>query len=227
MKLCDEQKAEDGLYLYSSDEIMEYEKYVKKTFGKFPKVFHEIVSPDIHLDIVIVPPISENDCYKLITMGAGAYNMDVPEDLSKWNLDCAEYIIYLPSDWNIASSKPEDYWPIGMMKQIARLPIYGKTWLTAGHTVYLGEQPVTDKSAAPFTSVMLLNALDRSGRPCKMELSSGRVVNFYLIYPLYKEELDYKLDTCLNDLLECFPEEDFSVVIDPCRPNYCKSHGNA
>ena len=46
------------------------------------RLFHEIVSPDIHLDIIIVPPTEKNNYYKLITMGMGAYGMNVPDNFS-------------------------------------------------------------------------------------------------------------------------------------------------
>ena len=43
-------------YLYTEDEIAELDKYIEDSFGSYENVFHEIVSPDIHLDVCIVPP---------------------------------------------------------------------------------------------------------------------------------------------------------------------------
>lgn len=56
-------------------------------------------------------------------MGVGAYMMNVPKDLSSHVCSRAEYVIFLPKDWDIESDKEEDYWPIRMLKTIARLPI--------------------------------------------------------------------------------------------------------
>ena len=50
----------------------QYESYIEEQFGPYTEVFHELVSPDIHLDIIIVPPTDKNPYYKLITMGMGA-----------------------------------------------------------------------------------------------------------------------------------------------------------
>ena len=72
-------------------------------FGNYKNVFHEIASPDIHLDVCIVEPTEEDPYYKLVTMGAGAYKMAIPEKWQKYQLDYAEYVIYLPKDWNINS----------------------------------------------------------------------------------------------------------------------------
>ena len=45
------------------------EQHIKNTFGEFENVFHELVSPDIHVDICVVPPSEERDYYTLVTMG--------------------------------------------------------------------------------------------------------------------------------------------------------------
>ena len=61
-------------------------------------MIHEIVSPDIHCDIVLVPPTDLSPYYKLVTMGAGAYKMNIPKELKSTICDRAEYVIFLPKD---------------------------------------------------------------------------------------------------------------------------------
>ena len=58
--------------LYTEEEMSAVEQQIKKTFGEFDHVFHELVSPDIHVDICVVPPSEERDYYTLVTMGMGA-----------------------------------------------------------------------------------------------------------------------------------------------------------
>ena len=77
----------------------------QSSFGEYEQVFHEIVSPDIHLDIIIVPPTEKNNYYKLITMGMGAYGMNVPDNFREYELERAELVLYLPPTWNIKSEK--------------------------------------------------------------------------------------------------------------------------
>lgn len=43
--------------VYSEDEMSAIEQHIKNTFGEFENVFHELVSPDIHVDICVVPPL--------------------------------------------------------------------------------------------------------------------------------------------------------------------------
>ncbi len=78
-------ETEPGLpmYLYDDSEIEAIDSFICDMFGNYKNVFHEIASPDIHLDVCIVEPTEEDPYYKLVTMGAGAYKMAIPE---KWQV---------------------------------------------------------------------------------------------------------------------------------------------
>ena len=73
--------------LYTEEEMSAVEQHIQKTFGTFERVFHELVSPDIHVDICMVPPVEGRDYYTLVTMGMGAHRMNVPKDWqnTSWN----------------------------------------------------------------------------------------------------------------------------------------------
>ena len=99
------------------------ERHIQNTFGAFENVFHELVSPDIHVDICVVPPTEERNYYTLVTMGMGAHRMNVPKELAEYKLERAELAIALPPDWKLdAESLKEErwYWPIGLLKVLAR-----------------------------------------------------------------------------------------------------------
>ena len=49
------------------------------------------------------------------------------------------------------------------------------------------------------------------------QLPGGEEVNFYQVIPLYREEMEYKLEHDADTLLEKMAEVDF--VVDPARPN--------
>lgn len=218
---AEEGGAEGIIEGYSEEEMAEYEACIEKNFGKFDKVFHEIFSPDIHLDVVLVPPTEEHNYYKLITMGMGAHRMNTPPELSDYEVEYAELAIFLPPDWNVGSSDEKDYWPIRYLKSIARLPINCDTWLGVGHTVHADDEqkPVAENTG--FNSFVLLNAVDAEYNKIDFRLN-GRKINFYQLFPLYQEELDFKLEHSLNDLLELFDDDDFSFVVDINRKNYGK-----
>ena len=151
-----------------------------------------------------------------------AYKMNVPLLLRKMKLQRAEYVIFVPKDWNIKSDKEEDYWPIRMLKDVARLPIYTDDWLGRGHTVTMNEDSSPVASNTLFNSCVLLNSYGKDNQvveAVKIGLF-GDKVNFWQIFPLYQEELTYKLDHPVEDLMELLKDE--SMVIDIHRKNYCK-----
>ena len=65
--------------LYSERHLECLENHIESHFGPYESVFHELVSPDIHVDIAIIPPSEAHNCYTLVTMGMGAHRMRVPK----------------------------------------------------------------------------------------------------------------------------------------------------
>ena len=206
-------------YLYDDAEIDEVDSFICDMFGDYKNVFHEIASPDIHLDVCIVEPTEDEPYYKLVTMGAGAYKMDIPEQWKKYDLDYAEYVIYLPADWDLNSGEETDYWPIRTLKDVARLPIWCDTWLGYGHTAQADEEGSVYASNTGFNSVVLDFAENKKG-DIRLIMSSGKVVNFYEVIPLYPEELQFKMDSGADALFERFREKGISYkVVDINRKN--------
>ena len=205
--------------LYGEKEIDELEEYICSAFGQFDNVFHEIISPDIHADIAIINPTAEEPFYKLITMGMGAHRMNTPPELNEYQLQHAELVVYLPESWNISSEEEKDYWPLRWLKILARLPGEHNTWLGFGHTITAGG-PVAENTG--FSCMSLLTAYTKQGEPARLTMSNGKVIHFYQVFPLYEEEMNYKMEQgTIEKMLERFDGE-MSLVVDIGRKNYCK-----
>lgn len=205
--------------VYSEDEMSAIEQHIKNTFGEFENVFHELVSPDIHVDICVVPPSERRNYYTLVTMGMGAHRMNVPKELAEYKLERAELAIALPPDWKLDEESLKEkrwYWPIGLLKVLARLPISNDTWLGFGHTMEK-QSPFaedTELCAAILTGPQDMD-LDTCGEVCI--LPGGEEVNFYQVLPLYREEMEYKLEHDADALLERLAAVSF--VVCPDRPS--------
>ena len=203
--------------VYTEEEMEAVEGHIQQYFGKVENVFHELVSPDIHVDICIVPPAEERDYYTLVTMGMGAHRMNVPEELAEYKLERAELAIALPADWKLDQESMKDekwYWPIRLLKSLARLPIASDTWLGFGHTMDNKENFAenTKLCAAILTGPQ---STEEGGEVCT--LPGGEEVNFYQVIPLYEDELDYKLEHDVDDLLNKM--RGISFVVNPTRQN--------
>ena len=202
---------------YTEEEMAAVEDHIKRTFGEFDHVFHELVSPDIHVDICVVPPSDEKDYYTLVTMGMGAHQMNVPDELAEYKLERAELAIALPPDWKLDEESMTDerwYWPVRLLKVLARLPITSNTWLGWGHTMD------NQKSFAEDTGLCaaILVGLQGSAENFHFcQLSDGTKVNFYQVIPLYRDELEYKLEHDADALIKQMVEVSF--VVHPSRPS--------
>ena len=201
--------------VYTEEEMEAIEGHIQQYFGEFENVFHELASPDIHVDICVVQPSAERDYYTLVTMGMGAHRMNVPEELAEYKLERAELAIALPKDWKLKQEDMRDerwYWPIRLLKTLARLPIASDTWLGFGHTMDHEEDFAKDTKlcAAILTGPQ---GTEEGSEVCT--LPGGEEVNFYQVIPLYRDELEYKLAHDADALLDKM--EGISFVVEPDR----------
>lgn len=192
----------EDLEVYTPEEMEAIEAHVQKCFGPFDNVFHELGSPDIHVDICVVPPSERRNCYTLVTMGMGAHRMDVPKELAEYKLERAELAISLPADWKMKNDDFKDerwYWPVRLLKVLARLPIASKTWLGYGHTMD-NEEPFAENTKL---CAALLTGLQSAEDGCDVcTLPNGEEVNFYQVIPIYRDELEYKMKHDADALLD-------------------------
>lgn len=205
-------------YMYTQEDMREYEEYIEKNFGKF-KVYHELYSPDIHIDILIVPPSPEANYYKLITEGIGAYKMNTPEELNDYRLDRMELITYLPPSWDMKIDEQVG-WIISNMKLIGRVPIMNNTFICSGQTIsYYDENDIKDKK---FCASLLINGMTYNNKELHFRFDENRKINFYQVIPIFKEELQYKLDNGLEAFLDVLDDNRLDLVVDFNRSNLCE-----
>ena len=208
-------------------------KHIEKHVGKIETVFHEIVSNQVHIDVHWVKPTDTFPFHTLITSGMSDKPMKVPKGLEEHRY--AEVCVLLPDTWTIdgtnfilmeeAFKSENNYWPVRWLKTIARFPHEYDTWLGHGHTIPNGE------AAAPFADntklgcMLLLPSLYLGPHFFELKISVEKTIKFYCLYPLYKEEMDFKLKKGSDALLDKFEQFDVSDIIDVDRKNTCLKKG--
>ncbi len=212
-----EDKESGAPEVYTEEEMEAVEGHIQQYFGKFENVFHELSSPDIHVDICVVPPSEERDYYTLVTMGIGAHRMNVPKELAEYKLERAELAIALPGNWKLKREELKNerwYWPIRLLKTLARLPIASDTWLGFGHTM---DNEEDFAKGTKLCAAILTGPQDTEDGSEVCILPSGEEVNFYQVIPLYREELEYKMEHDADALLDKM--DGISFVTYNTRPN--------
>ncbi len=214
-----------GPYVYHPSDLRDLETYIERTYGDFPTVLHEVVSGDLHIDIAVIPPSPERNEYTLITMGMGAYKMNIPRSFRTHFPKYAELVWSLPADWNINSKEPEWIWPMLFLKVLARLPKTGHTWLCDEHTVPNFEnEPLAPNTA--LNGVLILSDTDEDGRLHRFTTERKKTIQFYRVVALYQEEMNYKRIYGAQALLKLLKEklDDTASIyrLDIHRKNVCE-----
>lgn len=205
--------------MYEQGDWDAVEAHLERYFGPCDNVFHEIMSPDIHVDIYIMKPTPERNYYVLSTFGMGAHRMNVPEELADRKLERAEIIVTLPPDWKIGQEGEEWYWPIRWLKILARLPIQEDGWLGWGHTIANPDDaPFADNTRLCGLILTEPQGFDEEAVCCP--LPGGDEVNFYQMIPLHFEEMQFKIAHDAQTLLARFAPERLKVV-DIQRESVC------
>ena len=153
----------------------------------------------------------------LVTQGMGARAMNTPNG----EHSRAELVMHLPPGWDITGRDERDHWPLRWLRLLADLPFEENTWLGWGHTVP-GGGPFAEDTG--FDSLLLLDAfvpLQQSGDgPCEITLPGGLTITLYQLFPLYPEELRFKLEHGAQALVERLMQAKLLLpVLDPMREN--------
>jgi hypothetical protein len=149
-------------------------------------------------------------------MGMSQRAMTVPEGGRSFAY--GELFLLLPREWNSS-----DWWPIELLRQLARYPHERETWLACGHIVQNGHPPRPFRSDVPFSGLLLTHPVSQGAAAEYRRLPDGRLVRFYQVVPLYHEELQFARQHGSDALLARFAQYQTSDVLDPGRRNVCRS----
>ncbi len=201
------QEMPNYIFSYTKEERLELFRHITEHFGKISHISTDNDEFGINIDIIEINADDLRPYDTYITMGLGAYNMS-EDDLHSG----AELMVYIPSDWDLHKR----VWIRKYMRMIASLPIERKTSLAVGHMFSNGAPiaPWTDLSASVLIPAQ--NVVIGSGN---VNMSSGKTITLLQLFPLYHDEMKYKLSYGLNALIKKM--EHISPVIEFHRENVC------
>ena len=197
-----------------------YGEYAEEISGHFKALFpnreefvyHELISDLVHIDV---------------TTGMSDMPMTLPEKIAdREDLKHAELFMFLLGEWNpgetgqLDSDIPDsEYWPIRLIKYLARFPHEYHTWLGWGHTIPNGAEYGPLCAETEMGGVVLVQT---GGDMGSMQAEDGMEINFYMVVPVYREEIEYKLEFGMEALDKRFCDRNLPMILDIHRPNYCE-----
>jgi hypothetical protein len=200
--------------------IQEISAHIETHLGPIDTVYHEIVSDTVHVDVHIVKPTEDSRFTRLVTSGMSDLPMRIPDgsDVPKY----AELLITLPADWRTDQASFADeswYWPVGLIKSLARLPHKHETWLGFGHSIPNGDPAQPYAPNTELCGAIVLPSVTVPSGFHVLEIPGVKSVTFYSFVPLYAREMELKLRLGTDKLLDRFDRKDVSDVVDIKRPD--------
>jgi hypothetical protein len=203
--------------------IEEISEHIERHIGKIDSVFHEVLSDTVHIDVHHVLPTSERPFHTLLTSGMSDLPMNVPgdADVPKY----MELMATLPENWEIGDAQFQNenwYWPVRLMKYLARFPHKYDTWLGWGHTIPNGDPAEAFAENCDFTGVIILPSVNVPEEFYTLTIDAEKQIEFFSMVPLYQEEMDLKLRKGTDALLEKFDKQGVTDIVDLNRKNVAK-----
>ena len=193
------------------------------------RVYREIDSEFLQVDVFVMQAPTKQDFHVIYTTGMSALPMTLPaEFLPQYrDLERAELLLLLPAEWDILTGYETDkdvpaslWWPVGLMKYLARFPHEYQTWLGWGHTLPNSADCVPYDDSTQLCGAML-GALQE--RISIFRAEDGTQINLYTVMPLYQEEMEYQKTAGTEALLQKLAAlKGFGMIVFPDRPNVCK-----
>lgn len=205
------------------DNVDVIDDHLEKFFSdKEIVVMHEIMSETVHSDVFIIKPNKRagRNYYILFTCGLSALPMNTPEGYEEYQY--AEIVMLLPSSWKMKDKDLEDpnnWWPFRLLKELTKYPHEENTWLGFGHTFSWGlEEYFSDNNQ--FVGVVLVDSINLPEELLSIQ-TTKHTIHIYSAIPLYKEELEFKLEHGVTKLLEKFDAIEVDEIVDINRANIC------
>lgn len=193
--------------------------HIEKYIGKIHIVFHEIVSDDLHIDICHVKSSLLRRYEVLVTMGMSAKAMSIPDEC--YEPKYIELMILLPKGWPLTKESFTDernYWPIRLLKDLARFVHHGNSWFGFGHTIANTENenqfaPYAENTNFCACALMPSITLGESAYLLKREPETENI-GFLSVIPLYEQELKFKFENGIDALLDLFDKFNVKDKLD-------------
>lgn len=198
-----------------ADEAERWGEHLQAQLGGDYSVFHELISDTIHLDVLVFPATQERRCHVLVTQGMSALPMSVSDEAD--DPPFAELMIALPPDWVIEGEEADEerwYWPLRLLKGVARLPHLYATWLALGHTIPNSDPPEPYAEGTEQCCAIVVPPLSFGEGLGTCQLSPEKTVHLYALLPIYEDEMSYKLEHGFQKLFEKLEARKVTEVLD-------------
>jgi hypothetical protein len=192
--------------------------HVERHFGEVAFVWHETVSDLVRVDVYVVEPSAARPYLTLVTSGMSSRPMTVPADDRSSRY--AELMLCLPAEWPMTTEAFRDervYWPIRLLKTVARLPHEYQTWIAAWHSVPNGDPAEPYAPGTPFAGALVAPMVECGPGAQTIVTRRKKRISLLALVPLHPAEVALKLTRGTDALITVLDRIGASEVFDPAR----------
>ena len=207
----------------SSEDVDLIENHISRHVGHADYVWHELISDLVHIDVHWVKPTHNRNVHTLVTTGMSDLPMTPPVGAEEFKY--SELMITLPAGWRLSDTafrEEKNYWPIRLLKSLARFPHEYSTWLWQAHTVPNGEPPRPYDPSTGFVGAIIAPPITLSPDFLTLRCNPDQKIHFSSVIPLYPEEMELKLKKGAEALFDLFDKHSVDETIDVHRVNTAK-----
>ena len=201
----------------NTSRIRQISRHLADCIAKPAFVFHEKVSHQIHVDIHHIEPSGRFPFHILATSGMSNLPMNVPKGAEAHKY--LELFLALPPEWpltNEAFKDEKNYWPLRLLKYLARYPHGAKTWISVGHTLKVtpGHPSKPLHESTKLNSVVIFPPVRLPESLYELKIDSNCTIHFLAVVPIFQEELDYAILNGSQNLFDKMKEKGISELLN-------------
>jgi DNA-directed RNA polymerase subunit RPC12/RpoP len=198
--------------------------HVRTYVGMVDQVLEADSSDLLPVDLHLVAPRRDLPIRVAVTSGMSNHPMNTPRGAEDERH--MELVLGLEPNWPVskeALSQDHRAWPLEWLRKMACLPHSLDTWLGVGHTVPNGDPPQPLGPGTEMCGWILLPPIWLPEEFGTLVMHETKTVYFYALLPLYREEMDFKLQQGAEALFERLSQLPMLGLFDFQRPNVCKA----
>lgn len=204
----------------------EHQEWIDAHLAKFfdedqISVFHEIPTLDLHLDIYLIQP-KETDYNILITSGMSLLKMNITDQMENPNdFEFSELMMMIPKSiefGKVYTGKNKNDWILSVLKKTAKFPHFYNTWIGVGHTIQAEEDLTPYGKDTDYVGAVILPSVTYDKDFTEIH-RNGHRINIYSVFPLYKNELEFKVKNGYHKFLDVLIKANNTEMLDVNREN--------
>ncbi|MGI9380299.1 MAG: suppressor of fused domain protein [Methyloligellaceae bacterium] len=227
MLRIEDYSASDSSFEFTED-CEEIQGHVERHIGPVEMLCYEQDPDTVRVDILIVPATSDRNFHYLVTSGMSSLPMLA--DPQNTEVECwhfSELVMALPGDWPLFDAKKmqNDRWnfPIRHLNFLSRMPHKYDTWLSVGHSIPNFESKKRITSDCEVDGFIIDHPVLGGENFRNYVTREGKNIHFCGLYPVYSNEMQYKLRKGFSALSEIFRKNNLTEIFYPERPCFVRN----